>query len=127
MNPEDSLKALREAVRISPQNPPLRQHLADSLLSSGKADEAEQEYRDALKLWPQQLGFKVGLAHAFHQQGKTEEALVLLEALAKEPDLPAKAHQLYARLLLKSGETEQAQDEYRKAIEMDRSLVDEDL
>jgi len=128
MNPNDeTLKALREAVKISPQNPPLRQHLADTLLACGMAEEAEKEFREALKLWPKQLSFQVGLAQAFHQQGKEEEAITLLESLSQAPDLPAKARVLYARLLLKSGEQELAQEEYRKAIEADRSLADADL
>lgn len=37
---DDSVRALREALQLSPDNIPLRQHLAETLLSSGRADEA---------------------------------------------------------------------------------------
>src|SRR5574339_564555 len=46
--PADPFDTLREAVRQSPHNIPLRQHLAESLLERGRADEAEGEYRRAL-------------------------------------------------------------------------------
>src|SRR5436189_120113 len=54
---EDALQALREALRLSPNNTPLRQHLADLLLASGRAAEAETEqavmqYRRALEKDP---------------------------------------------------------------------------
>ena len=44
--------ALFEAVRVSPDNVPLRRHLADSLLAANRVGEAEAEYRAALKLAP---------------------------------------------------------------------------
>ncbi|MDB6111923.1 MAG: hypothetical protein JWR69_3673, partial [Pedosphaera sp.] len=38
---DEALQALREALRSSPDNLPLRQHLADTLLGRGRAEEAE--------------------------------------------------------------------------------------
>src|SRR5579859_4876647 len=127
MNPDDTIKSLREAVRISPQNPPLRQHLADTLLSLNRADEAEKEYREALKLWPQQESFKVGLAQAFYQQGKHDMALTLVEELVKNPEIAPKVQVLYSRLLLQGGDNAQAKEAYEKALEKDRTLADEEL
>ena len=40
---EDALQALREALRVSPNNIALRQHLAELLLSRGLAEEAVKE------------------------------------------------------------------------------------
>ena len=45
---DDALQALREAVRLSPNNVPLRQHLADTLFGRGQPEEAEKEYRAGL-------------------------------------------------------------------------------
>ena len=73
---DDTLQALREAVRLSPNNIPLRQHLADTLFSHGQPGEAEKEYRTALELAPNSLPLKLGLARAFFQQGKQSHALV---------------------------------------------------
>ncbi|MBC6951874.1 cell division protein, partial [candidate division KSB1 bacterium] len=49
----DVIQALREAVKQSPDNVPLRMHLADTLLDSDRPGEAEKEYRAALALAPE--------------------------------------------------------------------------
>jgi cytochrome c-type biogenesis protein CcmH/NrfG len=48
----DMIAALREALRASPDNLPLRRHLAETLMSLGQAESAETEYREALQLAP---------------------------------------------------------------------------
>ena len=121
---EDALQALREALRLSPNNTALRQHLAEMLLSRGKPDEAEKEFREALSLAPNSLTSKLGLARAFYQQGKQSHALVIIEDLVKNPNAPARAFLLHAKLLAGIGEIEKAVSEYRRAIELDRSVVD---
>ena len=40
----EALQGLREAVRLSPSNIPLRQHFAQTLLGFGHLEEAEREY-----------------------------------------------------------------------------------
>jgi tetratricopeptide (TPR) repeat protein len=121
---EDALQALREALRLSPNNTALRQHLAEMLLSHGKPDEAEKEYREALSLAPNSLPCKLGLARAFYQQGKQSHALVIIEDLVKNPNAPARAFLLHAKLLAGIGEIEKAVSEYRRAVELDRSVAD---
>ena len=127
LNSEDAVRALREALKASPDNVPLRQHLADTLLAGGRAPEAEAEYRQALALAPDERRLKIGLAGAFYAQGKYAEALVLLEALMGGAEAPPRAYLLHARLLLRLGETERAGHQYRRAIEFDPALADEDL
>ncbi len=123
----DSLAALREAVRVSPSNIPLRQHYAESLLAHGKSAEAEREFREALSLAPNSSPLKLGLARAFLAQNKNSHALALIENIVKEPNAPAKAFLLHARLLFAVGEVEQAVQEYRRAVEIDPSAADSAL
>jgi predicted Zn-dependent protease len=73
---DETLRALREALRLSPENIPLRQHLADTLLSYGRLEEAEQEYRAALSLAPQNQALKIGLAKSLYQQGKNSHCSI---------------------------------------------------
>jgi SpoVK/Ycf46/Vps4 family AAA+-type ATPase len=120
----DALQALREALRLSPNNIALRQHLAEQLLGHGLGAEAEKEFRDALALAPNSTPLKLGLARAFFQQGKHSHALVLVEDLVKGPNAPARAFLLHARLLAGVGEIQKAVSEYRRAIELDRSVAD---
>src|SRR5436190_5173551 len=83
---DDALQALREALRLSPNNTALRQHLAEMLLGQGRPEEAEKEYREALALAPNSLALKLGLGRAFYQQGKQSHALVIIEDLVKNPN-----------------------------------------
>jgi len=124
---DDGLHALREAVRVSPENLPLRQHLAETLMNHGRAADAEGEYREALQRWPDHADLKIGLANAFYQQGKNSHALVIVEDLLKLADTPPRAYLLHSRLLLRAGNVERAVRQYKQAIEADASLVDPSL
>jgi transitional endoplasmic reticulum ATPase len=124
---DDTLQALREALRASPNNTALRLHVADTLLSRGLATEAEKEYREGLTQMPNSLPMKFGLARAFHQQGKQSHALVILEDLARNPQVPASALLLHARLLAGIGEIQQAVNEYNRAVQADDTLSDPEL
>jgi SpoVK/Ycf46/Vps4 family AAA+-type ATPase len=123
----DELQPLREALQLSPDNIPLRQHLADSLLRLGRAEEAEKEYRRALALAPGHERLKIGLAQAFYAQAKNNEAWVIVEDLLKAPNTPAAAYLLSVRLLLRAGEVERAVRHYRQAIEADPAAADAEL
>ncbi|MDP8924625.1 MAG: tetratricopeptide repeat protein [Chloroflexota bacterium] len=125
---EETLRALRAALQLSPENLPLRQHLADTLLRLGHPEEAEQEYRRALAQAPRDQQLKLGLASAFYQQGKDAAALVVVEdLLGGSGDPPPRAHLLHARLLLRAGDLQRAGFAYQRALEFDTSLADEDL
>jgi uncharacterized protein (TIGR02996 family) len=121
---DDALQALRDALRASPHNNVLRLHFADTLLGRGHGEEAEKEFREGLAQSPHSLPMKIGLARAFFQQGKQSHALVLLEDIIKNPNAPARAFILHAKLLAGIGEIEKAVSEYKRAVEMDRSLAD---
>jgi Flp pilus assembly protein TadD len=46
---DEAIKGLRDALRISPDNVPLRVHLANSYSSVGRFDEAEQDCAKLLR------------------------------------------------------------------------------
>lgn len=123
----DPLAALRDAVRISPKNIPLRLHLGESLLKTGKGAEAEVEFKAALALAPEHVAIKLGLARSFMVQGKNSHALVLVEDLLKGSQKPPRAYLLHARLLLQAGDAENAVRAYRWGVEADASLADIEL
>jgi ATP-dependent 26S proteasome regulatory subunit len=127
MSSPDPLQALRDALQLSPENVPLRQHLADSLLGLGRAEDAEKEYRQALSLAPDNPQLKIGLARAFYQQDKNTQALVVIEDLLKSRGTPAQAYILHARLLIRAGEIERAVRAYRQGIDADPAVADLEL
>lgn len=127
MTNEDTISALREAIKVSPDNVPLRQHLGDSLCQIGRFEEAEREYTFALAIAPDNAKLKLGLANAFYQSGKYTQSLVVIEDLLKGADAPPKALILHARLLLNDGHVEHAVRQYTAAVEIDPSAADQSI
>lgn len=127
MNGDDTINSLREALRLSPGNTPLRKHLAETLLGLGRAEEAEGEYREALSRDRENSELKVGLANSFFQQGKYSHSLVIIEDLVSRRDTPAAAYLLHARLLFQKGDIEFAVSEYKAAVGEDDSVRDEEF
>ena len=121
---DDAIAGLREAVRVSPNNLPLRQALADALMGTGRYDEAEAEYKLALALSPDSDKLKVALATAFYQQGKNGPALVIVEDLLKNGEGPPRALVLHAKLLVRAGDVERAVRQYKRAVEADPAVAD---
>lgn len=124
---DEAVRALREAVRVSPENVPLRKHLISTLLGLGRYADAELECRQAMSHAPSDVELKLSLASAFYQQNKNSHALVIVEDVIKASDAPAAAFVLYARLLSASGEDQKAASMYRRAIESDPSVADAEL
>lgn len=120
----DDLKHLKEAVKSSPENIPLRKLLANALMKKEHYEEAEIELKAALKLAPEDKTLKIGLAEAFCFQKKTTLGLVILEELIQEAAPPAKAWLVYARLLLQSKQAQAAKEAYDNAIMLSPELAD---
>jgi transitional endoplasmic reticulum ATPase len=123
----ESIQALRTALKFSPDNIPLRQHLADTLLNCGEAEAAASEYEQALNLAPSNVDLKLGLARAYYQQGKDSPAIVIVEDLLKKGESSATIFVLHSRLLLRSGDLSTSVVQFRKALALDASLQDSDL
>ncbi len=120
----DPLASLREALKLSPDNLPLRRHLADSLLQAGRLGEAEAEYKEGLSRAPQDPLLKLGLATAFAEQNKISAALVLLEDMLKANDCLPAARVMFARLMFRQGDIPNAVAQYKLAVEQDPGLRD---
>lgn len=125
MNSEKIIESLREALRLSPDNLPLRIHLASVLLEAGKHREALEEYErvgahDA-------LASLVGSAKALFGLERHEEAAVRLQDALRKNESSAEAHLEMARVLLALAQREAAGEHYRRAIALDPSLFDPEM
>jgi AAA+ superfamily predicted ATPase len=119
--------ALRDALRLSPQNAPLLLHVAETVLRSGGFNEAEVLFKRTLAIDPANVSAKLGLAAAFFQQGKHSAALVIVEDLVKGPSPAPRSLLLHARLALHAGEARLAAQQYVRARDADASLADSSL
>jgi len=120
----DEIQQLREAVKGSPDNLPLRKFLANALMKNERYEEAEAEFKAALHLSNDNPELKVGLADAFRAQEKTGSGLVLIEEVTQLPKPPARAWIVYAQLLLLSQQPGEAKEAYENALAINENLRD---
>jgi transitional endoplasmic reticulum ATPase len=125
--PSDRLRALREAVRIAPDDASLRRLLGDALLQAGAAEEAEAEFRAVLRLDPEDAAARLGLVQAFRAQQKLSAALVVLEEETRAGRGGTEVQLLLARLLLETGETGRARQAYEAAVAANPAAADVEL
>jgi len=123
MSNDNAIQTLRQAVELSPNNLPLRKHLAETLLTMGHSDAAQKEFLAAMVLAPDDDELKLGLARSFTAAGKASAALVVVEELLAQNNPPPAAQLLYARLL-RNTDPDAAARAYRRAVETDPSLAD---
>lgn len=122
---EITLAALREAIRLAPDNVPLTEHFVRTLLSASRFEEAENAAKDCLARNPNVLSLKILLADVYYRQQKNSHALAILESLMRDRDPPPTALVLFAKLMYRAGEVATAVARYRQAIEADESVADE--
>jgi transitional endoplasmic reticulum ATPase len=121
-----TIENLREALKFSPDNIPLRLHLADTLLSMSRAEEAEKEYKAILAL-QNNVAARYGLAMSYYKQGQfTTCSVVLEDSLRADPD-NINFLVLYSKTLLKENLNSQALENYLKVLELIPGYVDEEL
>ncbi|PJJ58880.1 ATP-binding protein [Hymenobacter chitinivorans] len=123
-NPSD-LQPLLDALAFSPENVPLRRHVATLLRQAGRLGEAEEHYRTGLRQAPDDVELQLGLAETYAELQKTSAALVVLEELLRDHPDHARAHLLHARLLARAGgPPDEARAAYQQALQLDGSLRD---
>ncbi|MBL8888371.1 MAG: AAA family ATPase [Planctomycetaceae bacterium] len=121
---EKTLAALREAVRLAPDNVPLLRHYVETLLSLTRFAEAEQFLKQSLAARPRDNALQLLLAEVFYRDGKNSHALAIVESICNPQNLYPPALVLHAKLLYRSGDVRRAVDEYKRAIAHDESLED---
>lgn len=123
---DNSIENLREALKLSPDNIPLKLHLAESLMKLYRYKEAENEYKELLVL-QNSNAVRYGLAQAYFYQGEYTTCSVILEdSLSSEPN-NVNLLVLYAKTLLKENLIAQAQETYKKVLELIPNYTDDEL
>ncbi len=123
---QNTINSLREALKFSPDNVPLRMHLADTLRNLNKLDEAEQEYQQVLKIENNPKA-KFGLAELYYAKGNFTTASVILEEYLKTSARTVEALVLYTRCLLKENEFHSALETYQEVLALNPQFRDEEL
>jgi len=122
----NSIDNLREALKFSPDNIPLKQHLAEMLLKANRVEEAAKEFTELLKLSPDDK-FKAGLAKTFFLKGEYSTCNVILEEIIDQGFHDFDALILYTRGLLRENSISKAIEIYQMAIDIKPDFEDEEL
>lgn len=123
---DNTIDSLREALKHSPDNAPLRQLLADTLLTLNRLDEAETEFSTLLKISNDKKA-KVGLATVFYKKGSYSACNVILEEAIEQGTNEISVFTLYAKGLLKEHSVSKAIEVYKKALAINPKYFDEEL
>lgn len=123
---DNTIDSLREALKHSPDNNPLRQLLADTLLTLNRLDEAETEFSTLLKISNDDKA-KVGLATVFYKKASYSACNVILEEIIEKGTNEISVFTLYAKGLLKEHSLTNAIEAYKKALAIDPNYFDEEL
>jgi transitional endoplasmic reticulum ATPase len=120
------IENLKEALRQSPNNVPLRILLAEQYSLERKFQEAEVEYKTILEADPRNNKAKRGLAKACFELGKVSTSIVILEELsANENDIELWA--LLSKALYKNSEPARAIEAYQKVLALNPGYKDTEL
>jgi transitional endoplasmic reticulum ATPase len=123
---DTTVNSLREALKHSPENVPLRLLLADTLLGLNRLEEAENEYTLILRT-KGELKAKTGLAKVFFRKGSFSACNVILEEIIEEGKQDIEILALYAKGLLKENAINRAIEVYQMALALDPNFADEEL
>lgn len=123
---DQSINNLREALRFSPDNIPLKQHLAEVLLKANRLEEAEIEFSELLKL-SKDSRFKFGLAKTFFCKGEYSKCNVVLEDMIQNGNGDFEVLILHSRTLLREKSIANAIEVYKKALLLNPTFKDEEL
>lgn len=123
---EETIKNLKEALAHSPNNIPLRLHLAETLLQYSRLDEAEEEFHKILSTNNNEKA-KFGLAKVFFQQAAYSKCNVILEELLEHNSENIELLLLHTKTLVKENEIAQAIVVYQEILKIQADFTDEDL
>ncbi|OQP62836.1 cell division protein [Niastella vici] len=123
---ENTIESLREALKHSPNNTPLRLLLADTLLGLNRLEEAEVEYRLVLKS-SNDTKATIGLAKVFYKKGNYSACNVILEEFIENGHEDLEALTWYAKGLLKENSVSRAIETYKRVLSIDPNFFDEEL
>jgi transitional endoplasmic reticulum ATPase len=122
----DTIDNLREALKFSPNNIPLKKLLAESLLAAKRLEEAEKEFVELANLSPAK-SFKVALADIFLQKGEISKSIVVLEEVLEQHTEDFDTLLLYTKALLAEKSIYKAQEVYQKAISLNPLYRNDEL
>lgn len=121
-----NIESLKEALKYSPENIPLRYLLADNLLILNRFDEAEQEYSTILQN-SNDTRATLGLAKVYYAKGSYSACNVILEELIESGRQDVDTLILYTRALIKENAMDKAIEVYQMVLHYNPGYTNDEL
>jgi AAA+ superfamily predicted ATPase len=121
------LEPLRTAIAVSPDNVPLLLLFANACMDEWSLEEGRITFDRILRIDPERMEAKLGIAKILHLSGKISEAIVRTEAITRDHPEYAPAWIFLSRLNLGDGNKEQARSNYEQALTLDPVSKDSSL
>lgn len=121
------ISSLKQALSVSPDNLPLILMLGQAYLEEFQFEEARETFENALRIEPGNPVARTQIAQLLEVEGRSSEAILRLEQVNSEhPDF-GPAWLLRAKFALLENDGQSARKFYNRAIEIDASLVSDEL
>jgi transitional endoplasmic reticulum ATPase len=123
----EAIEQLKEAISFSPENIPLRLHLAEMMIKEHLLNDAAEQYNEVLKRSYGNVKARKGLASVYYRQKKYSTAIIVFEELFKEEVLSWDEMVLFVRSLVKEESFDEAVEVYKKVLSINPSFTDDEL
>lgn len=121
----ETIQNLLEALKVSPDNVPLRLHLAEVMMREKMYQEASEQFSEILHRSYGNTKAKLGLAETYYQLRKYSAAIIIYEELQQQ--LPLDAMALFVKCLIKENSLHQAVEVYQKIIVLNPGFKDDEI
>ncbi|MGI8951894.1 MAG: AAA family ATPase [Chitinophagaceae bacterium] len=123
----ETIEQLKEAVALSPENIPLRLHLAELMIKDFLYKEAAEQFNEVLKKNYGNAKARKGLADVYFKQKKYSAAIIIYEALLKENALNWEEMVPFVRCLIKEKSFGEAVEVYKKLLQQNPLFKDDEI
>ncbi len=124
---DEGIVQLKEALQVSPENIPLRLHLAELMIKANHIEEAAEQYAEVLNRSYGNGKARKGLANIYYKQKKYSAAIIIYEALIKENLLQTDDLVQFIRCLIREESLSEAVEVYKRVLQQNASFKDEEI
>ena len=121
------IEQLKQALDISPENIPLRLHLAEMMLQQNLLAEASDQFSQVLKRDHSNAKALTGLSEIYIKQNKFSAAIILFEQLQQQHALNFDHRIKFIRCLLKENSVTQAKELYAQVLKEQPNFRDAEI
>ena len=123
---QQQIESLKEALKFSPDNVPLRKMLIAAYTNLAQHENALAEMKEALRYAATDNDLKLQMGWCYYQLKNYSAAQVIAEELQEKAYEPGGVYLLLSKIALGTNEIKAAKNNYDKAIELDSTLYDSD-